>query len=208
MMIWCLKPECESDVVDARIELESVICPAYSEHQRAARRSSPLALLQNPSAAAFSWTHMGELLVRPEVYSELIRSGFTGFTSRSVMRVDGKIPCSQLELVISGWGGYASPDSGVRLTKSCDSCGLRIYSCFQDSTRLFEPNQWDGSDLFVIWPMPRFVMATERFRMFVIENGLGGVGFTPIEELTCSGTLTPGNIRDWFPDRNHDPIGA
>ena len=86
--------------------------------------------------------------------------------------------------------------AGYAVVRACD---LTVYSCFSDASSLFDKTQWDGSDIFLIWPLPRYIFVSDRVRQLIIDGGLRGAVLVPPDELQCkSGTLTPGSLGDWF----------
>ena len=107
------------------------------------------------------------------------------------------------ELNVTGWGGMASPASGIRILKECPACGRQVFSEFSNPLKLFNFDEWDGSDFFIIWPLPRFVMITGRVHDYILKQGYSGVKMTPIGHLqkSIAGGFTPGHISDWFDEQ-------
>jgi hypothetical protein len=99
------------------------------------------------------WTHC---LIHERLASGMERSGFTGYSllPAEVRFRDGTISRDYQRLVVTGWGGLARPESGVRLISECKGCIWRKYSPLKDPTRLIDKSQWTGEDLFIVWPMP------------------------------------------------------
>src|SRR5207244_4348579 len=87
------------------------------------------------------------------------------------------------ELVVTGWGGVAPKSSGVRLIESCSNCGLLTYSRVLEWTNLFDERQWDGSEIFIIWPLPRYIMVTNRVASLINSNRLTGVKCVPLSQI-------------------------
>jgi hypothetical protein len=77
------------------------------------------------------------------------------------------------ELAVTGWGGIAPESSGVMLdhSASCSECGLLIYTSFTDASRLVDEKQWDGSDIFMVWPLPKFVMVANSVAELIRAEG-------------------------------------
>jgi hypothetical protein len=46
-----------------------------------------------------------------------------------------------------------------------------------------DPVQWDGSDIFIVWPLPKFIFITDRVRQFLLASKLKDMMITPIEKL-------------------------
>lgn len=107
------------------------------------------------------------------------------------------------ELRPTGWGGMAPPETGITVQKKCPYCGHTVYNGMTNPHKLSEVQDWDGSDFFIIWPMPKFIMVTSRVRRFLLERGYSGIKTTPLGELRTrdspgSSTFTPGPLADWF----------
>jgi hypothetical protein len=102
------------------------------------------------------------------------------------------------EMQVIGFGGTARPESGVHVIESC-CCGHAVYSGYTCPGKLFDVDQWDGSDIFMIWPLPRYIMITEEVRSFLKRGRYTGIKIRKLSEIppTIAGTLTPGNIADY-----------
>jgi hypothetical protein len=156
--------------------------------------------------------------------------GFTGFEVKPVkarmkVRANAPDPCDDnpglsasdaakaniptlWELVVTGWAGMAPPESGIELIQSCPHCGLKSYSCFTDPTRLIVETQWDGSDFFMVWPMPGFIFMTDRVAKFIRDRKLRGVSMKRLNELKCEGILRGGRLSYWMPDARAREVGT
>lgn len=103
------------------------------------------------------------------------------------------------ELVVTGWGRLASHASAVRLVESCPACGLLVYSGVERWEELFDGREWDGSDLFMIWPLPRFIIATRRAASLIEMAKFSGVHVMPRAKMTsASEGLGPGRVSYWL----------
>jgi len=112
------------------------------------------------------------------------------------------------ELVVTGWGGIAPPESGVKLIEKCDACGLLYFSAWTNPETLIDSSRWDGSDFFRVWPAASFV--TRRVADAIRDNRLSGAVLTPPAELPPCGsrTLSGNRLSLWMPaDRAHE-LGA
>jgi len=107
----------------------------------------------------------------------------------------------------------AKPESGIRLdeSKSCAVCGSLQYTDLTDATQLIDESKWDGSDFFMVWPMPKFVFVTERVVNVIREHHLTGVRIEPIWELKPSPHVipgySPGRLSYWMPERRARELG-
>lgn len=163
--------------VHDEVETESIICPANDGHQRGGRRLTNLSVtLSGHDVEDIVWTWGGGPLLTDHVL-ELFRSaGFTGFRVKPVKAVfkrSKERPPRLWELVVTGWGGIAPPESGVRLLERCDACGLHYYSQWTKPDKLIDPAQWDGSDFFLVWLGGTFV--TQRVADLIRTERLTGV---------------------------------
>lgn len=199
---------------DPTVEQQSVVCSAHPGHQRAGRRLGPLrVVLPSDIRDDVIWTWYSECLVQESVLKLLAREGITGYSTREV-RVERKSGAGGLpplsELVVTGWGGVARPSSGIRLdpTRSCPSCNLLVYTGLTNPAELFDPKQWDGSDVFMIWPLPRFILVSARLARLLRAEEVTGTRLTPLEHLPpTSSTLSPGRLSYWMPEERARELG-
>jgi hypothetical protein len=144
--------------------------------------------------------------VRPWVLDRFREAQLHGFTSvpAEVDNSAGGPALDYRELLVTGWGGVAPVASGVALDtkRSCEHCGLLVYSAPTSPERLFVPAQWDGSDFFMIWPLPRFLFASERAAAVIGSAELTGVALKELPKLVRkSATLSPGRLSYWMPEK-------
>ena len=197
------------------VEVESIACPTHQGHRRAGRRVSQLAItLPDAEIADFVWTWAGELLVAEHVVSGLLSARITGFDVHPVsvrLRRTGVTPPEVFELRVTGWGGVAPSESGVVLdrTKSCADCGLLIYTAFTDPAKLVSESRWDGSDVFLVWPLPKYVFVTKRVVELIKTKGWKGVSIQRLEDLKSATTeLSPGRLSFYMPSGRAVELGA
>jgi hypothetical protein len=186
---------------------ETVICPAKDGHQRGGKRLTDLSIkVPGSKVLDIVWTWPNDCLLTDRVL-ELFRSGgFTGFDVKPVKavfkRAKGRPP-RLWELVVTGWGGIAPLESGVKLLERCDACNLRYYSICTRPEKLIVPSQWDGSDFFSVWPIGA-TFVTERVAKVIRENKITGVVLKLPSELDMSGNLTGkvavGPLSDYLPE--------
>ena len=215
---WCLcSPESARGYARWRsddIELEQIVCSVNSGHQRAGARKTPLSvILDSPIEAGFVWTWQGDCLITDEVLQMFRENNFTGFKTTPVKVSRGKnsIDVSNLhELQIVGWGGVAPTTSGVRLTNSCAGCSLLEYSCFTDANKLISTDAWDGSDFFIVWPLPRYVFITDRVATAIKQSLFSNVRLQHLGDLKCpdNSMLSPGRLSYWMPKDDAVRLGG
>ena len=181
------------------VELESVMCSLAPDHQRAGKRLSTLAVtLPNRPVDEFVWTWYFECLIQDSVARFFESHGFTGYElqpAEAVYRHAGnRRPPVLRELLVTGWGGMAPPESGIRLLQRCPVCRHAVYSCFTAAENLIDKSSWDGSDFFMVWPLPNFIFVTDRVCQALRAARFRGFRLVPVSSLHCEGTLTPGRL--------------
>jgi len=179
------------------VKLESIICPLYPGHRRAGRRLTDLTIiLPSPRVGDFVWTWYSDCLITDWVLELFQRAGFTGFEVRpvTVERVKrlGKEGLEDIprlwELVVTGRGGDARPESGIRVIYRCEACGLVEYSSYRNGI-LVDEDQWDGSDFFTVNGYPKFILVTERVKDLIIAHRLTNCALIPAEKLRWPKTV-------------------
>jgi hypothetical protein len=198
---------------DDSVDRDKVTCPLNDGHQRAGRRTTELSI-DLPVRALdvdFVWTWLSsDCLVNDRVAAAFSSNNITGFELRPAQVAAGGVRYDKAfkELVITGWGGIAPQSSGVQLAESCPGCGLLIYSGVREWQKLFDPQQWDGSDPFLVWPLPRFICATERIASLIWENRFNGVSITPLAQMTgAKDIITPGRVSYWLSENRVNELG-
>lgn len=173
------------------VELESIVCPIDPGHQRAGKRLSDLTIvLPSPEVGDFVWTWLSDCLITDRVLWLFRQAGLTGFEVRPVVvekvkRLDKRrleeIP-TLWELVVTGKGGDARPESGIRVIHRCEACGLVKYSSYQNGI-LVDEAQWDGSDFFTVNGYPKHILVTERVKDLIVTHRLTNCVLIPAEAL-------------------------
>ena len=121
-----------------------------------------------------------------------------------------EVPYSQL--LINGWGGVAPTESGVVKVEH-ERLGLWRYSDPTDCSKIVDPNQYDGSDFFRVWPMPGSIFVTSRIKRLFEEMQVKNCRFESLEKrfglpkLTLPG-MAPAPLSLYLrPDRAKDVGG-
>ncbi len=205
---WILSPPANERLLAKRDEdeapIETIKCPVEPGHQRGGRREGFLTVLLPRTQSDILWTWHSDCLISPRTLEVFINNKLTGFEARPVRTKfksqSLKIPDFS-ELKPIGWGGIAPESSGIALIDFCEACGHTEYSSFTRADQLIEPSQWDGSDFFIVWPLPKFVFVSERAREVILENNLTGAVITPVADLTHGPRgLSPGKLEYWLPE--------
>ena len=147
------------------------------------------------------WTFNSDCLLSDAVIRSFALNNVTGFETGEVRATQpSPLGLTYSQLVPCGWGGVADGSSGIELTYSCHGCGYKKYSALRYPRKLFNAACWDGSDVFIIWPLPRFIFVTEKVSEIFREMDTSGVEFTPIEQLDVGKWgFSPGRLSDHSP---------
>lgn len=202
---------------------ESIKCSVDSGHLRPGRRLGELSIiLPEIVAPDFQWTWTSECLIHDhvlEVFRDLNLTGFDVKPCKARFRSDvGRKPPRLWEFIVTGWGGIASETSGIRLISSCDGCNHQVYSTYCDAKKLIDAERWDGSDFFIVWPLPKFIFMTDRVASIIREAKWQDVQILSLADLevraeakrsyTDTGsTLSPGRLSYFMPDERARRLG-
>jgi hypothetical protein len=141
--------------------------------------------------------------------------GFTGFETKPVRaryRSGVGTPPVLWELAITGWGGIAAPESGIELDAEKsrmdpNDWGYLKYTGLSHPEHLVDEDRWDGSDFFMVWPLPKYIFVSERVAEFIREKELTGARLVPLTEMRKSEGFTPGRLSHYMPDARAKELG-
>lgn len=198
------------------VELESIRCPLHSGHERGGRRLTNLSVtLPGEAIDDVMWTWQSECLITDRVLKIFRAEALTGFEVKGVkaaFKQSNRKPPRLWELIITGWAGIAPAESGIRLLERCEACSRTVYSTWTTPDRLVNVSEWDGSDFFLVWPLPKYIFATGRVADAVRNYSLSGVSLEPIEKLVSPTSviprLSPGRLSYYMPDQRAFDLGA
>jgi hypothetical protein len=192
---------------------DRIICPADEGHQRGARLIGSLSVILDPLGVRdFTWTWLNDILVSRKVLDLFKRYRVTGFEA---LRAKTSYPSGVsarppllFELVVTGWGGWAAPAAGVTLACSCSACGAKDYLIAEPS-RLINPAAWDGSDLFIVWPLPGYRFASNRLGTILRQEKVSGVELIPAPKIPLErgDKVGPGSIKYCMPEDRARELG-
>jgi hypothetical protein len=198
------------------MKLDTIVCTKNPEHASSQRWRRPLKLIGPVEPFSdFEWSVYSDVFVRREIATSLKNSGFTGIHFDEVeyySTTETPFGRDALELRVQGWGGMAPQTSGVRVIEQCPCCNHQVFTTATNPKNLFDPEIWDGSDFFIIWPLPRYIFVTQRVRDMIQSEGWSGPRIRPIADLAelndrfIAGTLSPGHLEDWFDKEKADQI--
>jgi len=173
------------------VKLGTITCPANPGHQRSppGRLTDLTVIIPTGESlkSDFIWTWYSEPLINERVVKIFKDTGFTGYELKPVtikevkLSKPSKIP-KYWELVVTGKGGDAHPDSGIYLKETCEACGLKVYSAYENGI-IVDENNWDGSDFFTVTGYPKHILVTERVKDAIGKNKITNVELTPSNEL-------------------------
>jgi len=196
------------------VDFATITCPVNPLHQRAGARLSDLSVELPRRIGNFVWTWYHDLLVDERVLQVFERARVTGFITRPIHVQRPSVALGshgQLrELVVTGWAGLANPASGIHLdtSASCSACGHLVYSRPTNAARIIDEKAWDGSDFFMVWPLPRYLFVTDRVAGLIRSDGLTGAVLHEARELghrRWPGGFAPGRLSRWMPrERAHE----
>src|SRR5205823_1838317 len=159
------------------------VCPLKPDHSTQQRWQRPLKVVGPVVAMTdLEWTVYSDIIIRDDIAAALRAARFSGaeyYPVELFTTTESPFGGRAVELRVFGWGGVAPPESGVRVLDECPHCKRQVFSGYSNPTKLFRIEEWDGSDFFIIWPLPRYVMVTERVRDHIQKAGFTGVRVRP-----------------------------
>jgi hypothetical protein len=182
-----------------------IICSAHEGHRSAARILGNLSVIIDPSVQkGFTWSWSTDALISRRVLDIFAKHRVTGFETAPAKvsySSESTLPPPELfELIVTGWGGLGGAEAGVHLVESCPDCGHSAYTIAEPS-KLTDPAAWDGSDLFIVWPLPNLRFASERLANIIRQEKIDGVKLMPASEIPIKrGTeASPGQLTGSMP---------
>src|SRR5215831_19514112 len=184
-LFWLLRePASQRSLEEAPdTKYERIICPADPGHVRLGKRIGSLSVIIRPSGLRdITWTWFRDILVSPKVLDLFRRHGVTGFEAVPAKtaypkRIKAR-PTDLYELIVTGWAAWGAQAAGVSLAWSCPGCGHHHY-IIREPKRLIDPAAWDGSDLFIVWPLPRYRFASSRLAAILRKEKISGIELIP-----------------------------
>jgi len=195
------------------LKVRYVECAANREHHGTAGLLGSLSVvLVSKHVGDFVWTWLGDLLVGERARAFLRENKLTGYRLKKAgvrfRKPEYGPPPKLWELKVIGWAGMASTASGVELAYSCSTCGMLEYR-MKDSSRVVEPLRWDGSDFFMVWPLPRFIFLSDRAATLLRKAKLKGITVLPAQELELDlrASFHPGRLSHHMPLKRARELG-
>jgi hypothetical protein len=174
-------------------------------------------IVRKQQMADIIWSGWIQCLISDHVLNLFRDESITGF---EVHRADPRLmfphePKDAIYwlLTVTGWGGMARAESGI--TRLRDSAGLDrlVYSRCTNPGEIIDANQWDGSDFFLVWPLPNYWWVTSKVATLLNKHKLKRFRIVPPQELTFgieSGEIgfSPGRLRQYFSEERAKQIGG
>ncbi len=117
------------------------------------------------------------------------------------------------QLVVTGWGGVASPSSGI--SKLDDRMfGKEKYTHCIDPSKIVDRTAWDGSDFFLVWPMPFDTWVSPRIIDLLVRERIRHYVVTPAKNINFARLdddpigFGPLPLACYFPDFQAHKVGA
>ncbi len=86
------------------------------------------------------------------------------------------------QLVVTGWGGMASADSGVHELIR-ETAKAKEFSLPTNPGKLIDSQQYDGSDFFRFWPYPFKIIVKDRIKKLFDGLKIKHCSFYPLSHL-------------------------
>jgi hypothetical protein len=184
----------------------NVVCPTHEGHRGSERAIGNLAFKIAPSGVKdLTWTHISDIVVNKRVLELFAKHRITGFETRPAevhfTRPAKTEPPELFELVVTGWGGPPAPEAGVKLAEYCPDCGTEDFAIANPAC-LIDPAAWDGSDLFIVWPLPGFRFISDRLAKILRREKVSGVNLIPASEIRVAKgeKVSPGRLIMHMPE--------
>lgn len=210
---WLLQWSRMSNVAITKGRYEQVICPTNPGHLFGRQKFGELWVELPPrSLSDFEWTWTSDILISPRAVQVLKENRVTGFETKPLMKAtyskrSRREPPPLFELAVTGWGGMGE-SAGVQLIEFCPSCRYRHYR-IAEPRRLIDPSAWDGSDFFIVWPLPRHRFVSDRLAQIIRRNRLSGAKLIPAADLPMDpgDGASPGTLADFVPEDRARELG-
>jgi len=199
--------------------------PGENRHVWPTREMFHNQFFENPFRCIVRKRQMGDILwpeTRPCLVSDrtlsLFRSArLTGFDVRPadvrLLFPHDPHEAKFWQLIVTGWGGMARAESGIRRIPDPAGTGRLCYTGCTSPREIIDPDQWDRTDFFIVWPLPNYYWITDKVREILQSNELRHYRLLPPEEFKSEAIVGdevvfgPGGLRYYFSDERARGIG-
>lgn len=131
-------------------------------------------IVRKQQMADIIWSGILQCLISNHVLNLFREEGLTGFEVhpadvRLMFPHDPK-EAVFWQLTVTGWGGMAGPSSGIRTISHATRSD--VYSHCTRPAAIIDQKQWDGSDFFIVWPIPNYWWVSSRVAALLKRNKL------------------------------------
>lgn len=212
---WLLQPRALARLARRApdTKFEPIICPLCDGHRRGGKRIGELSIIVHPAGVqdfTFGWSSNILVLQRTlDLFQKYRVTGYEAMPARvSYSKKTEATPPDLFELIVTGWGGWAAPAAGVTLAELCRGCAHKVYAIAEPS-RLIDATAWDGSDLFIVWPLPGYRFVGDRLASILRQEKVSGVKLLPASELpTQRGAhVSPSTLAMSMPEKRARELG-
>jgi hypothetical protein len=182
-------------------------CSITTEHLDGSRRIGQLlaSVKHNRHDERMIWCWAFGFLTHESLLAEFAQQRFTGYRSQpATLRFrDGSISREYHEFIVTGWAGLAAKESGVRVVKGCPACHWKKYSPVTNYEELIDWTQWTGEDFFIVWPMPNWILITERVALWLLSRDVRSFRLTSLDDWDqAAGAtgFTVGRLSNFLPE--------
>ena len=193
-------------LLDKSARFRIMKCPENWGHRKVAGTYGQLRIvIKTKTIDDLVWTIYNECVLQQRTVDIFRAEGLTGFDTSPILwrssRKDFVPPEGPLSrLAISGWGGFAREDSGVKIREILPCCHHVIYDNVSAPTEIIDPSQWDGSDFFMVWPFPNKILITSRVVEVLRRHKLKGYELhLPLAQPNGFPTRCAGLLSWYFP---------
>ena len=170
-------------------------CPVCKRDLRGKKKTEGFVIEWHTSSRIgdFSWVPGGEIIISQRVKDVFEEHNVTGCRycpveminpEDSEDRIVVKLPyeCPPLyDMIITGSGGNAAEESGIKIDEKCDYCGSVSYLDWEIEYLVIDLNNGDGSDIFKCIETGNCTFAIEKVKDLIEANKFTNIKCIPIK---------------------------
>jgi hypothetical protein len=166
-------------------------------------------IVRKRQMADIIWAALKPCLISERVVDLFHSAGLTGFEIRpaDVRLMFPHEPSESVywQLIVTGWGGIVSPESGIRQVIDPTRPDGIFWGTATNPGAIIDAKQWDGSDFFIVWPLPNYWWISQRVVDVLMTNRLRRYEIAAPSEMDilCQAysdgiKFSPGRLRQFF----------